>query len=90
MDNLILRENGETHGADPRHLSVDTLNAAGHEKAPLLRVIRAFCLECSGGVEPEVRKCTAIKCLLWPYRMNKNPFSGHKGNVAHLRGITNG
>jgi hypothetical protein len=45
-----------------------------HEPAPLLRVIRAKCLDCSAGVESEIRKCTAIGCALWPYRMATNPF----------------
>jgi hypothetical protein len=39
-----------------------------------LRVIRAKCLDCSAGMESEVRKCTAIGCALWPYRMATNPF----------------
>src|SRR5260370_37092818 len=29
---------------------------------------------CSGGSESEARKCTAIGCALWPYRMGWNPF----------------
>jgi hypothetical protein len=45
-----------------------------HEPASLLRVIRAKCIDCSGGSEAEVRKCTAIACALWPYRMATNPF----------------
>ena len=28
----------------------------------------------SGGSESEARKCTAIGCALWPYRMASNPF----------------
>jgi hypothetical protein len=37
-------------------------------------VIRAKCIDCSGGSESEARKCTAIGCALWPYRMASNPF----------------
>ena len=37
-------------------------------------MIRTKCLDCSAGVESEIRKCTAIGCALWPYRMATNPF----------------
>jgi len=83
---LIIRDNGETFGADPKSCGVDALNEAGHFKRPLLRTIRAFCIKCSGNSEVEARKCTATACDLWPYRMGKNPFSGRKGNPeAFLR-----
>lgn len=35
----------------------------------LLAVIRAHCLECSGGSRKEVRNCKINYCQLWPYRM---------------------
>lgn len=60
--------------------------AAGHEKLPLLRVIREKCMDCCAQQQVEVRKCTAVDCPLWPYRMGKNPFSERKGNIAALRG----
>ena len=82
---LILSEKGETFGTDPRTVGVDTLNAAGHQKRPLLRVIREKCLDCCVGQVSEVRKCTAVDCSLWPYRMVTNPFSAHKGNVSNLK-----
>ena len=84
MTDLIIRRNNETFGADPRELGVDTLNAAGHVKRPLLRVLRANCVDCCGGNEAEVRKCTAVECDLWPYRMGTNPFTGRKGNPGAL------
>jgi hypothetical protein len=31
--------------------------------------IRNTCIDCSGGVRAEVRKCPATKCPLWPFRM---------------------
>jgi hypothetical protein len=37
---------------------------------------RAKCLDCSGGNDAEVRKCTAVGCALWPLRMGLNPFYG--------------
>jgi hypothetical protein len=33
------------------------------------RAIRFHCLDCSGGVAAEVRKCHIRTCVLWPFRM---------------------
>ena len=33
------------------------------------QAILAKCLDCSGGIRGEVRKCTVTRCPLWPYRM---------------------
>ena len=66
-------EEGLLVGRDPRTMTVEELNANGHFDRPLLDVIRAKCLDCCRQNQAEVRRCTAIKCDLWPYRMNKNP-----------------
>lgn len=50
----------------------------------LLAVIRAHCLECSGGSWKQVHNCEITKCRLWPYRKGeKNPQKrkGGKGNT---------
>jgi hypothetical protein len=71
---LVIRHpTGETEGKHPRDADVDVVREI-HEPAPLLRVIRAKCIDCSGGSESEARKCTAIGYALWPYRMATNPF----------------
>jgi hypothetical protein len=71
---LVIRHpTGETEGKHPRDADVDVMRAI-HEPGPLLRVIRAKCIDCSDGSESEARKCTAIGCALWPYRMASNPF----------------
>ena len=71
---LVIRHpTGETEGKHPRDADVDVMRAI-HEPGPLLRVIRAKCIDCSGGSESEARKCTAIGCARWPYRMASNPF----------------
>lgn len=70
---------GETEGADPRELSLDDLRAAGHEKTPMLKVIREKCLDCCAGNAAEVRRCTSVSCALWPYRMAANPFDRRPG-----------
>jgi hypothetical protein len=65
---------GSTEGRDPRRVGVAALVAAGHSNQPLLKVIRAKCLDCSAGQLGEVAKCTATGCALWPFRMRSNPF----------------
>ncbi len=57
----------------------------GHEKKPMLKVIREKCLDCCCEQPSEVRLCTCTDCSLWPYRMGKNPFSNSGGNIATLR-----
>ena len=39
-----------------------------------LKAIRERCLDCCCGNATEVRKCTAIDCPSWPFRMGTNPF----------------
>jgi hypothetical protein len=63
-------------GRDPRKMTEAELKALGHEGMPLLKVIRAKCLDCANGSEAEVRRCGIVDCPLWCYRMNKNPFRG--------------
>ena len=65
-------------GRDPRQMTVAELNGIGHEKTPLLRVIRTNCVECVGGSEAEVRRCRISWCPFWPYRMASNPFAAPK------------
>lgn len=38
--------------------------------------IRAFCMYCMSGQSAEIRRCIAIDCTLWPFRMGQNPFFG--------------
>ena len=38
-----------------------------------IKAIRAYCIECSGGITKEVKLCPAEKCPLDPYRMGKRP-----------------
>jgi hypothetical protein len=39
----------------------------------LSKRIRAKCLDCCGGVRPEIAKCTTRRCPLWPVRLGKDP-----------------
>jgi hypothetical protein len=70
---IIFNPSGEIEGKHP--LDVDhAVMPEVHQPMPILRVIREKCLDCCAGSESEVRKCGAIKCALWPYRMASNPF----------------
>lgn len=76
---LVVRNpDGSTEGRDPRELSVEELGAL---PGPLA-AIRVKCVDCSGGSPAEARKCTAIGCALWPYRMGTNPRRAGIGNSA--------
>jgi hypothetical protein len=68
---------GETAeiGRDPRKMTAEELTELGHQRRPLLRAIRANCVECCAGLEAEVRRCRMSACPMWPYRMGTNPFS---------------
>ena len=61
-------------GRDPRQMTVAELNELGHYKRPVLRAIRANCIDCCAGNEAEVRRCRMLACPMWPYRMATNPF----------------
>lgn len=52
----------------------ENLKALGHEPMPVLKAIRAYCLECSGGSPKEVRECSVKRCELYPFRMGSNPW----------------
>lgn len=38
-----------------------------------VKVFREFCLQCMNGDRNLIRTCTTIGCLVWPFRMGKNP-----------------
>jgi hypothetical protein len=49
-----------------------------------LRSIRAYCLDCSGDNNAEVRKCVIPACPLFRYRMGK---TGRKASPAQLAAL---
>jgi hypothetical protein len=73
-------DGGELIGRDPRQISVEDFTRAGIDSAAILAVIRAKCLDCCVEQPEEVRKCVALTCPNWPYRMGVNPF--HKQNIS--------
>ena len=74
-------DGGELVGRLPSRIDIDDLRALGHSPSPT-RAIREKCLDCSGGNAAEVRKCVAIGCALWAFRMGRNPFYGKSGMAA--------
>lgn len=66
---------GETVGRDPRRMDVADLHALGHISNSVLEAVQAKCIDCCGGERSEARKCVAIECTLWPFRMGTNPLS---------------
>ena len=78
----IREDGGHKIGRLPSEISGEALRALGGPESPG-RAIRAKCIDCSGGSATEARKCVAIKCALWPFRMGRNPFWG-KSDDADL------
>lgn len=46
------------------------------KKITPMKAIRLKCLDCCCGSSHEVRKCTAIKCPLYPYKNGHKPKEG--------------
>jgi hypothetical protein len=59
---------------DPTMETKADLQAMGFEPTPVLRAIRAKCLDCSGGSHAEIADCLVKTCALYPFRMGRNPW----------------
>lgn len=66
-------DGGEQVGKDPRTMPREILALNFREQNPL-SALRAKCLDCCCGQPSEVRKCVAVDCRSWPFRMGTNPF----------------
>ena len=66
-------DEGELIGKHPIEMSSDFLPLKFRAQNPL-KAIREKCLDCCCGNAAEVRKCVAIDCALWPFRLRTNPF----------------
>jgi hypothetical protein len=66
-------DGGELIGKDPREVPPEILSRYHREQNPL-KALRARCLDCCCGNASEVRKCTAVECPSWAFRMGNNPF----------------
>ena len=71
-------DGGELIGRDPRKITISDFERAGIVGTMIggegLDVVRVRCLDCCVEQEAEVRKCVAVACASWPYRMGANPF----------------
>lgn len=46
---------------------------------PSKKIIRKFCLQCMGGSKVFVSECETEDCVLYPFRLGKNPALARKG-----------
>ena len=66
-------DEGELIGKDTKDVPLGILSRY-HREANPLKALRLRCLDCCCGSASEVRKCTAVACPSWPFRMGTNPF----------------
>lgn len=66
-------DEGNLIGRDPRKISAAEYAEHLPNATVGMKAIRAKCLDCSGGYQGEVRKCTVTACPLWPLRMGGQP-----------------
>lgn len=69
-----MHPDGTPQGRDPRKMSADDLAAIGLVRISRGDAVRAKCLDCCGESPAEVRRCGAVDCALWPFRMGTDPF----------------
>lgn len=50
------------------------------------KAIRLKCIDCCAGQPSEVRRCTAVKCPLFPYRMGREDKELYAGDVDDVDG----
>lgn len=67
-------DGGTLVGCDPRTAEAAAILAAQDRPKSRGKALRAKCIDCAGGSAAEVRKCTALECALWPFRMGRSPF----------------
>ena len=61
-------------GRDPRKMETQELQELGHLPMSPLSALRSHCLDCCANSADEVRKCVAVGCVSWPFRMGVNPW----------------
>lgn len=83
----IREDGGHQIGRLPSEIPIDVLRTLRVPENPV-KAIRAKCIDCSGANAAEVRKCVAVGCPLWPFRMGKNPFWGKSDDVDAVATLT--
>jgi hypothetical protein len=79
-------DDGHMIGRDPRQVSLGEIRLLELQESPA-KAIRSKCIDCSGGNAAEARKCVAVNCALWPFRMGSNPF--HASSMSSKRELAN-
>jgi hypothetical protein len=79
------RAGSQSVARDPRKMKPDELRALGHEPMTPLAALRLRCLDCCGGSVDEVRKCIALTCPAWPFRMGANPWRAPLSDAEKAR-----
>lgn len=78
-------DGGQPIGKHPKDVSMTDLRALGHFSP--IRAIRAKCIDCSGNSIAEARKCTAVLCPLWAFRMGSNVFHSRSTAAQNEAGL---
>lgn len=73
---------GQKIGQHPDEISEAALTALGHTARLPLEVIRMKCRDCCCGQLAEVRKCTSVRCPLWPYRLGQRPKARRRSDLG--------
>jgi hypothetical protein len=66
-------DDGELIGKHTGEVPSEIISLKFRAQNPL-KAIREKCLDCCCANAAEVRKCMAVDCALWPFRMGTNPF----------------
>ena len=60
-------------------------------KRSSVKIMRRFCLDCMGGNKAAVKECSTYDCLIYPFRLGKNPMLTGKGKspaeMAQIRAL---
>ena len=75
-------DEGNLIGHDPRQVPLAEIRLLEHAESAV-KAIRAKCIDCSGNNAAEARKCVAVFCALWPFRMGVSPF--HASSASSKR-----
>lgn len=91
---LDLGSDGELIGRDPRSLAQSDLLSIGHRAMSAQQALRLRCIDCCSGSVGEVRKCAAVACPSWPFRMGKSPWKQKRTisaeQIAKMQAARNG
>ena len=77
-------DEGELIGKHPGDMPSEILCLKFRAQNPL-KALRETCLDCCCGNAAEVRKCVAVDCPSWPFRMATNPFRKKRELSAHQK-----